>query len=157
MRKFRFAAVLLAVILLVSAVSISAFAEEEPAAITFQLRVDRNTFWARYGVTFMFDDMVLAHLNQGDRATVITLAKGYEHTLTMVPDKEKAETKTWVLNGITDGTLVVCRIQTHLRYLELREEGINIGGGPTYHRLDDNLKLELEAYGVSVKFEAPTN
>ena len=145
------------IVLLISVVSFSAFAEEEPAAITFQLRVDRNTIFARYGVTFMFDDVVLAHLNQGDRATVITLAKGYEHTLTMVPDKEKAETKTWVLNGITDGTLVICRIKTHLRYLELKEEGIDIGGGPTYHRLDENIKLELEYNGVSVKIETPSN
>ena len=145
------------IVLLISVVSFSAFAEEEPAAVTFQLRVDRNTIFARYGVTFMFDDVVLAHLNQGDRATVVTTAKGYEHTLTMVPDKEKAETKTWVLNGITDGTLVVCRIQTHLRYLELREERIDIGGGPTYRRLDENIKLELEYNGVSVAFQPPTN
>ncbi len=154
MRKSKlFTAIL---VIFMSIVLVFSAVAEDGSVITFQLRVDRNTLLARYGVTFMLDDTVLAHLGQGDRATIITLVKGYEHTLTMVPDKKNAETKTWQLSGIADGTMVLCRIKTHIRYLELKEEGIS-GGGIEYRRLDENLKVTLETNGVSVTFDQPSN
>ena len=148
--------VLILIVLTVSALFSSAFAEDGKV-VTFQFRVDRNTIFARYGVTFYLDGKELAHIGQGDRATVLALIDGYDHVLTMVPDKKSAETKVWVLNGITDGTLVVCRLQTHEGYLELREERIEIGGGVTYARLDENVKIALEAFGIKAEITPPNN
>lgn len=137
-KMIRLLSMILALII-VTGIACSACAEGETSTVYLTVRLNRNLLIAQRGVLVYMDDTEIGYIGQGNAMTVgLVLSEG-QHQLKFLEEGYRDAYGTWTLGALPDQSFIFCTIQTHRKYVEVKDHTITNSEGNTLLTRNDTV------------------
>ncbi len=121
---------LILVMTIVMGTACSANAQGTTNTVILSIRLNRNFLIAKHTVDVYMDGTKIGFIGQGECMTVGVVLSGGYHELTFRDAEDPSTVQgRWVVGVLPDQCCISCTVQTHLLYVEVRDQKLTTGEG----------------------------